>query len=104
MRSPSKTNGNYTKSELFLHITIVPFEGRLDRFWAMEVEGLDASRIPYGVSPVPSPNYFLGENFGLVGPAVKERSSYPFPGGALCSVAVSRSLLRKMIIRMSVWR
>ena len=46
--------------------------------------------------------YFLGENFGFWGPLVKDRSSNPLPGA--WSVAVSRSDLRKMIIRMSVCR
>ena len=47
---------------------------------------------------------FLGENFGLLGPFVKDRNSNPpsFPGVVLWSVAVSRSDFRKIIMRMSV--
>jgi len=44
--------------------------------------------------------HFLGENFGLEGPRVNERNSKPLPGA--WSAAVSRSLFRKMIMRMSV--
>ena len=46
--------------------------------------------------------HFRGENFGFVGPCVKERSSYAM--SIPCAVAVSMSDLRKMIIRMSECR
>jgi len=50
----------------------------------------------------PSDSHFLGENFGFVGPRVKDLSSQPLPDS--CSVAVSKSDFLKMIILTSVWR
>jgi len=89
--APSKTVGNhhYAKSEQFLLITIVLFEGRLDWGKWRETHGgeeMDGrrrcttadrleSRSTASLSGVLSFNYFLGENFGFVGPVVKERSS-----------------------------
>jgi len=44
-------------------------------------------------------SHLYGENLGLVGPCVKERSSYAM--SIPCAVAVSMSDLRKIIMRMS---
>ena len=99
----SRRNGHYAKSEQFLHITIVLLKadsigGHGD---GGDEKGMERGRRPRPASPSGSLKinsdiydirieggsgryeqhlpllyiYFLGENFGFVGPVVKERSS-----------------------------